>query len=224
MFAGYGKTGFSDNTASNELKDVRFGLYGGYSKGKSEGMVYLDYGWLRNKLRRGIKNLGLTASADYHSRILELGGEYLYDLHAEKDMPWHVRPYVNAQLSRLWQDAYSEGGAGVFGQDVESKHNNYFGAGAGVEFKRYLTNGSFAIRAGVKHAFAGAEPKLRYGYLGDSANTYEMRNVQDRTHFVLSLGGEAEVAKGWTIGGDAGFVRGSHDKDWSCSVTVRRMW
>ena len=160
MFAGYGKTGFSDNTASNELKDVRFGLYGGYSKGKSEGMVYLDYGWLRNKLRRGIKNLGLTASADYHSRILELGGEYLYDLHAEKDMPWHVRPYVNAQLSRLWQDAYSEGGAGVFGQDVESKHNNYFGAGAGVEFKRYLTNGSFAIRAGVKHAFAGAEPKL----------------------------------------------------------------
>ena len=22
----------------------------------------------------------------------------------------------------------------------------------------------------------------------------------------------------------AGFVRGSHDKDWSCSVTVKRMW
>ena len=39
MFAGYSKTSFSDNTASNELRDVRFGLYGGYSKGRSEGLV-----------------------------------------------------------------------------------------------------------------------------------------------------------------------------------------
>ncbi len=224
VFAGYSKISFSDNTASNELRDVRFGLYGGYSKGRSEGLVYLDYGWLRNKLRRGISNLGLTAGADYHSRVLELGGEYLYDLQAEKNVPWHVRPYVNAQLSRLWQNSYREDGAGVFGQVVDSKHNDYFGMGAGVEFKRYLAGGSYAIRAGVKHAFAGAEPKLRYSYMGDAANTYDMRNVQDKTHFVLSIGGEAEVAKGWTIGGDATFQRGSHDKDWSCSVTVKRMW
>jgi len=224
VFAGYSKTSFSDNTASNELRDVRFGLYGGYSKGRSEGLVYLDYGWLRNKLRRGITNLGLTAGADYHSRILELGGEYLYDLQAEKNVPWHVRPYVNAQLSRLWQNSYREDGAGVFGQVVDSQHNNYFGMGAGVEFKRYLAGGSYAIRAGVKHAFAGAEPKLRYSYMGNAANTYDMRNVQDKTHFVLSIGGEAEVAKGWTVGGDATFQRGSHDKDWSCSITVKRMW
>ena len=202
----------------------RAGVFAGYSKGRSEGLVYLDYGWLRNKLRRGITNLGLTAGADYHSRILELGGEYLYDLQAEKNVPWHVRPYVNAQLSRLWQNSYREEGAGVFGQVVDSKHNNYFGMGAGVEFKRYLAGGSYAIRAGVKHAFAGAEPKLRYSYMGDAANTYDMRNVQDKTHFMLSIGGEAEVAKGWTVGGDATFQRGSHDKDWSCSVTVKRMW
>ncbi|SFE67657.1 autotransporter outer membrane beta-barrel domain-containing protein [Succiniclasticum ruminis] len=222
VFAGYGKTGFSDNTASNELRDVRFGLYGGYSKGRSEGLVYLDYGWLRNKLRRGVA--GRTAAADYHSRILELGGEYLYDLQAEKNVPWHVRPYVNAQLSRLWQNSYREDGAGIYNQVVDSKHSDYFGMGAGVELKRYLAGGSYAIRAGVKHAFAGAEPKLRYSYMGNAANTYDMRNVQDKTHFVLSIGGEAEVAKGWTVGGDATFQRGSHDKDWSCSITVKRMW
>ena len=112
----------------------------------------------------------------------------------------------------------------MFGQVVDSKQNNYFGMGAGVEFKRYLAGGSYAVRAGVKHAFAGAEPKLRYSYMGNEANTYDMRNVQDKTHFVLSIGGEAEVAKGWTVGGDATFQRGSHDKDWSCSVTVKRMW
>ena len=222
VYAGYSKTGFADNTASNELKDTRIGLYAGYNKAGREGLVFLNYGWMRNKLHRGV--MGMTAGADYHSRILELGGEYLYDLQARKDVPWHVRPYVNVQLSRLWQNGYSEMGAGVFNQVVESKHNDYFGAGAGVEFKRYLTGGNYAIRAGIRHAFAGAEPRLRYSYMGDQANSYDMRNVQDRTHFVLSIGGETELGKGWSIGGDAGFVRGSHDKDWSCSVTVKRMW
>ena len=223
-FAGYSSTGFADSTAINELKDTRFGLYAGYNKAGKEAMAYLDYGWMRNKLHRGIPGMGLTANARYHSRILELGGEYLYDLHAAKNVPWHVRPYVNAQLSRLWQNGYSEEGAGVFNQMVQGKHNDYFGMGAGVEFKRYLKGGNYAIRAGVKHAFAGAEPKLRYSYMGDAANTYDMRNVQDKTHFVLSIGGEAEVAKGWSIGGDAGFTRGRHDKDFSCGVTVKRMW
>ena len=223
-FASYSSTGFADSTASNELKDTRFGLYAGYNKAGREAMAYLDYGWLRNKLHRGIPGMGLTANARYHSRILKLGGEYLYDLHAAKNVPWHVRPYVNAQLSRLWQNGYSEEGAGVFNQVVQGKHNDYFGMGAGVEFKRYLKGGNYAIRAGVRHAFAGAEPKLRYSYMGDAANTYDMRNVQDKTHFVLSIGGETEVAKGWSIGGDAGFSRGRHDKDFSCSMTVKRMW
>jgi uncharacterized protein with beta-barrel porin domain len=223
-FASYSSTGFADSTAGNELKDNRFGLYAGYNKAGREAMVYLDYGVMRNKLRRGIPGMGLTADARYHSRILELGGEYLYDLHAAKNVSWHVRPYVNAQLSRLWQNGYSEEGAGVFNQVVQSKHNDYFGMGAGVEFKRYLPGGNYAIRAGVKHAFAGAEPKLRYSYMGDAANTYDMRNVQDKTHFVLSFGGETQIAKGWSIGGDASFTRGRHDKDLSCSVTVKRMW
>ncbi len=223
-FAGYSSTSFSDNTASNELKDTRFGWYAGYNKAGKEAMVYLDYGWIRNKLRRGIAGLGLTASADYHSRILELGGEYLYDLQAGQNKAWHVRPYVNAQLSRLWQNGYSEDGAGVFNQVVNSKHNDYFGMGLGVEFKRYLAGGSYAVRAGVKHAFAGAEPRLRYSYMGDQANTYDMHNVQDKTHFVLSIGGEVEAAKGWSVGGDVTWQRGRHDKDLSCSVTVKRMW
>ncbi len=222
VFAGYGQTSFSDDSSSNRLKDTRFGLYAGFNKAKSEGMVYLDYGWMRNELRRGV--IDMTASADYHSRILELGGEYLYDLQAGQNKAWHVRPYVNAQLSRLWQNGYSEDGAGVFNQVVNSKHNDYFGMGLGVEFKRYLAGGSYAVRAGVKHAFAGAEPRLRYSYMGDQANTYDMHNVQDKTHFVLSIGGEVEVAKGWSIGGDVTWQRGHHDKDLSCSVMVKRMW
>ena len=224
LFAGHGKTSFADDSSNGKLKDTRFGIYAGFSNTRSEGTVYLNYGWMKNELRRGIAGTGLTAAADYDSRILELGGEYLFDLHAGKNVPWHVRPYINAQLSRLWQDGYSETGAGVFGQNVKKMHNDYFGAEAGVEFKRYLSGGDLALRAGVRHAFAGAEPKLQYSYTGDSTAAYEMGSVQDKTHFTLSIRGEAEFAKGWTIGGDAAYMRGSHDKGWFCAVTVTKVW
>ena len=223
-FIGHGWSGFADTGARNELKDTRFGLYGGFLGGPHVGFVYLDYGWLKNDLRRTIAGRGRTPQADYDSRILELGGEYKYDLNAGKDTSWHISPYVNMQLSGLRQDGYTERGAGIFGQRVDSASNTYFAGGLGFEFKRYLAGGSYALRLGAKHAFTGEDPRLTFGYVGDDASKYEMKNEQDKTHFVMSLGGEAEFAPGWTLSGEAALQKGAHDKDVMCALTLRRMW
>ncbi|ORT98960.1 hypothetical protein D081_2325 [Anaerovibrio sp. JC8] len=223
-FISYGQMSFADNYSHNGVKDTRLGLYGGFSKGPHSGYVYLDYGWLKNDLTRRITGLNLQAQADYNSRILELGGEYKYDLNAKNMNTWHISPYVNVQLSQLWQDGYSENGAGIFGQRVDSMSNTYFAGGIGLEFRRYLGNGSYAMRLGVKHAFAGADPKLSYGYIGNNTATYQMYGQQDKTHFIMSLGGEAEFAPGWTLAGDFALQKGSHDKDIMAAITLRRMW
>lgn len=223
-FVSHGTVGFADTGARNEVKDTRLGFYGGYSLGHHAGYVYLDYGWLKNDLLRSLAHLNLFPKANYDSRILELGGEYKYDLHAGKDTPWHLSPYANVQLSELWQDGYAESGAGVFGQRVSRATNTYFAGGLGFECKRYLANGSYALRLGVKHAFTGADPKLTFGYVGDEASSYEMQNEQDKTHFVVSLGGEAEFAPGWWLAGDATLQKGSNDRDMMCALTLRRMW
>jgi hypothetical protein len=60
--------------------------------------------------------------------------------------------------------------------------------------------------------------------MGDSASTGDMGNEQDRTHVVLSVGGESGFAKGWTVGGDTVFQRGARSRDMSCAVTVKRKW
>ncbi|ORU00069.1 Serine protease / subtilase peptidase [Anaerovibrio sp. JC8] len=223
-FISHGNTSFADDYAHNNLKDTRLGLYGGYSQGPHAGYIYLDYGWLDNDLTRQLGGLNLQAAADYGSRILELGGEYTYDLNAHQMKAWHVIPYANVQLSWLWQDGYSEQGAGIFGQRVNNKTNTYGAGGIGVEFKRYLHNGSYGLRLGVKHAFCGADPRLTYGYIGDDLSTYEMRGQLDKTHFILSMSGETEFAPGWTLAGDAMLQKGSHDKDVMLAVTLRRMW
>ncbi|ORT99727.1 hypothetical protein D081_1611 [Anaerovibrio sp. JC8] len=224
VFVSYGSFSFADNLSHDGIKDTRLGLYGGYSNGPHNGYVYLDYGWQKNDLTRRLTGLGLQAQADYNSRILELGGEYKYDLNAKSMNTWHISPYANVQLSQLWQDGYTEKGAGIFGHRVDSQSNTYFAGGLGIEFKRYLSNGSYGMRLGVKHAFAGSDPKLTYGYVGDTNNSYELRGQNDKTHFVMSLGGEAEFAPGWTLAGDLALQKGSHDKDIMAAITLRRMW
>jgi outer membrane autotransporter protein len=226
-FVSYGQMSFADNYSHNDVKDTRLGLYGGYSNGPHSGYIYLDYGWIKNDLTRQLAGLGYQAKADYKGRILELGGEYKYDLNAKNMKTWHVSPYANVQLSRLWQDGYSETGAGIagiLGQEVDSKANTYFAGGLGLEFKRYLANGSYGLRLGVKHAFTGSDPKFTYGYIGDDESSYELRGQQDKTHFLMSLGGEAEFAPGWTLAGDVALQKGSHDRDIMAAVTLRRMW
>ncbi|SDZ78108.1 autotransporter outer membrane beta-barrel domain-containing protein [Selenomonas ruminantium] len=222
-FVSYGNSSFAAGSASSTVQDTRLGVYAGYKRGPHEGYVYLNHGWLKHDLSRGITGIG-TAKADYNSRILELGGEYKYDLQANKVATWHVSPYVNMQLSHLWQDGYTENGVGVLGQRVNSAGNTYFAAGLGVEFKRYLNRGSYAMRLGVKHAFSGANPRVTFGLVGGGASVFEMRGQQDKTHLVMSISGETEFKPGWSVSGDAAFARGSHDRDIMCAVTLRRMW
>ena len=155
--------------------------------------------------------MGLATSANYKSHIVEVGGEYKYDLSRKKT--WHISPFVNFQASYLRQNGYNERGAGIYNQHVDAGSNTYFAAQAGFDFKRYYRDGMIGMRFGVKHGFTGADPDLRISYEGNDASTYHMRYKRDRTHFVCSLRGDNEFARGWFVGGEAEFQRGENDKD-----------
>ena len=40
----------------------------------------------------------------------------------------------------------------------------------------------------------------------------------------MSVSGENEFAKGWILGGDIQLQKGSHDRDLSASVMLRKVW
>ena len=224
VFLSYQTAGFGAQSGSGNIYDTRFGVYAGYHKDAADAYLYADYGHIRNELRRGIGTLGLGAEARYNSNLFEIGGEYKYDLHAKDGKIWHVSPYAGFQLSWLNQKSYAENGAGIFNQHVAGKHNTYFAGQLGVELKRYLPRGSYGLRLGVKHAFAGADPELSFRYEGYDGRAYTLRNSQDKTHFILSLSGETEFAKGWFLNGEAQLQKGAHDKDISASVQFKRVW
>ena len=221
-FASYNAMSYGAESANGNIYDTRFGFYGGYHKEARDAYIYLDYGHQRNRLNRSV--LGNTAAAKYNSNLWELGGEYKYDLHAEDGKIWHISPYVGMQFSYLRQKGYGETGAGIFNHHTSAQHNIYFAMQTGVEFKRYLARGSYGMRLGVKHAFAGADPNMSFHYEGDATNRYTLQNSQDKTHFILALSGNTEFSPGWQLDGEVHLQKGSHDKDLSASVMLRREW
>ena len=222
LFVSYNATNLSTQNSGGNIYDTRGGIYFGYHNDVDDGFLYVDAGKIRNKLNRSISAIDKTADAKYNSNIFEIGGEYKRNLTPEKI--WAVSPYINLQYSHLKQHAYNETGAGIYNQQVKSKSNGYFAGQLGMEFKRVLSHGNYAARIGVKHASTGADPELNFSYEGDSGNFYTLGNNQDKTHFVLSIGGENNFGSGWILGGDVGFLRGGHDKDLTASVMLRKVW
>lgn len=222
IFATYGTIGYGVESSRATVYDTRLGLYAGWHNRQSDVYLYVNGGQLRNSLHRGLSSLGLSTNANYKSHIVEVGGEYKYDLTPKKI--WHVSPYVNFQTSYLRQNSYNERGAGVYNQHVDANSNTYFAAQTGLDLKRYYRTGMFGFRFGVKHGFTGADPELRISYEGDTANSYRLRNKRDKTHFIFSVRGENEFAHGWFLGGETEYQRGENDRDVTASIMLRRVW
>ncbi len=222
IFATYGTISYGAESSRATVYDTRLGLYAGYHNRASDVYLYVNGGQLRNSLHRGISSLGLSTNANYKSRIVEIGGEYKYDLQPRK--LWHVSPFINFQASHLKQNGYNESGAGIYNQHVDADSNNYLAMQTGLDLKRCYRSGMLGLRFGVKHGFTGADPDLRISYEGDTSNSYRLRQKRDKTHFVFSLRGEEEFARGWFMGGEAELQVGENDRDVTASVMLRRMW
>ena len=222
IFATYGTLGYGAKSSRASVYDTRLGLYAGYHNRESDVYFYVNGGQLRNSLHRRISSLNLSTNAKYKSRIVELGGEYKYDLTPKKI--WHVSPYVNFQLSHLKQNSYHERGAGVYNQHVAAASNTYFAAQTGLDLKRYFRAGMIGFRFGVKRGFTGADPDLTISYEGDGSSGYRLRNKRDKTHLIFSVRGENEFARGWFVGGETEFQRGENDRDVTASIMLRRIW
>ena len=104
-----------------------------------------------------------------------------------KEVKWLVEPALFDLSSALIKGTVDSTAywTAMLGQKVNSAANTYFAAGLGVEFKRFLNKGSYAMRVGLRQAFSGANPRVTFGYAGGGPTVYELRGQQDKTHLLL---------------------------------------
>ena len=224
LFFAYGKNNAAGSNSKTDNLDFRCGFYTGYHKEAKAWNLYADYGLQHNTAVRYLPILGLKTDSHYHSKTLELGGEYKYDLDYNTERIWHASPYVKMQAVRYMQEGYQEKGAGVFDQRVSSMQSNYIAGQAGVELSQQNKQGGVTLKAGYKHVFTGDDPAVTVAFTGADAALAVAGPHMDRNLLVLGISGWHRLDGNWVLDGKIEMERGARDKNIVGEVTVKHMW
>lgn len=224
IYAMYNHTELHGGAAKALQQDWRVGAYMGKQHGAVQKYVYMNYGRLGNHFN--FTSVGMDSK--YHGQIIELGGEYKYDLHHGDGKTYHVSPYVNVQASRCMQKGYRETLQSPF-EHVTFEHvtaavnNNYLAGEIGVELRRELQAGNYALRLGYKRVLSGEEPCLvnraeAGGVSLGGPQTYS--NPMDRDYLHLTLDGTLGLSKRLSVTAEGGWFEGEHDRELMADVKL----
>ena len=218
IYGMYNHTELNGGGAEALQQDWRVGAYMGKQHGAVQQYGYVNYGRLGNHFNYpGIDN-------KYRGQIVELGGEYKYDLHHEDGKIYHVSPYVNVQASRYMQKSYRQAFPDGSRIVADSINNNYLAGETGVELRRELQNGNYAVRLGYKRVLAGEGPELAEGYeigghrVPGVGRSYS--NDIDKDYLHLTLSGTLKLSKRLSATAEGAWLEGRHDRELKADVKL----
>ena len=221
IYGMYNHTELNGGTAEALQQDWRIGAYMGKQHGAVQQYGYVNYGKLGNHFNWA--EIGIDDK--YRGQIVELGGEYKYDLHHDDGKTYHVSPYVNVQASRYMQKSYCRLVVPTPRGDLKvvaaAVNNNYLAGETGVELRRELQNGSYAVRLGYKRVLSGEEPKIAYDIeIGGYSSGGSYSNPIDKDYLHLTLGGTLKLTKNLSATAEGAWLEGEHDRELKADVKL----
>lgn len=222
IYGMYNHTELNGGGAEALQQDWRIGVYMGKQHGAVQQYGYVNYGKLGNHYNLAEVDMDYK----YRGQIVELGGEYKYDLHHEDGKIYHVSPYVNVQASRYMQKSYRQAFPLLPGGELVAAavNNNYLAGETGVELRRELQNGNYAVRLGYKRVLAGEGPELvHYLEMGgnrvpDTEHRYSYDIDKDYLH--LTLSGTLKLTKNLSATAEGAWLEGEHDRELKADVKL----
>lgn len=222
IYGMYNHTELNGGAAKALQQDWRIGAYMGKQHGAVQQYGYVNYGKLGNHY-----NWDPWSDNKYRGQIVELGGEYKYDLHHDDGKTYHVSPYVNVQASRYMQKSYCRLVVPTHMGDLKvvaaAVNNNYLAGETGVELRRELQNGNYAVRLGYKRVLAGEGPELAHGLvheLGGYTPGQCYSNDIDKDYLHLTLSGTLKLTKKLSATAEGAWLEGEHDRELKADVKL----
>ena len=210
MYGMYNHTELNGGGAEALQQDWRIGAYIGKQHGAVQQYGYVNYGKLGNHFNSPWDDV------KYRGQIVELGGEYKYDLHHDDGKIYHVSPYVNVQASRYMQKSYRQAIPGYPDLVHPSINNNYLAGETGVE----LQNGNYAVRLGYKRVFAGEAPEYGYTLEGQPEAGQHYSYDIDKDYLHLMLSGTLKLTKNLSTTAEGAWLEGEHDRELKADVKL----
>lgn len=220
IYGMYNHTELNGGGAEALQQDWRIGAYMGKQHGAVQQYGYVNYGKLGNHYNLAEVDMDYK----YRGQIVELGGEYKYDLHHDDGKTYHVSPYVNVQASRYMQKSYCTQAIPGVGKFVAATvNNNYLAGETGVELRRELQNGNYAVRLGYKRVLAGEEPELAHDFVyevgGSSPASVYSQDI-DKDYLHLTLSGTLKLTKNLSATAEGAWLEGEHDRELKADVKL----
>ena len=212
IYGMYNHTELNGGGAEALQQDWRIGAYMGKQHGAVQQYGYVNYGKLGNHYNDTWEDV------KYRGQIVELGGEYKYDLHHDDGKTYHVSPYVNVQASRYMQKSYREA-LPPYELVHASINNNYLAGETGVELRRELQNGNYAVRLGYKRVFAGEGPVFGFTVKGTESGQHYSQDI-DKDYLHLTLGGTLKLTKNLSATAEGAWLEGEHDRELKADVKL----
>lgn len=219
IYGMYNHTELNGGAAEALQQDWRIGAYMGKQHGAVQQYGYVNYGKLGNHYNLAEVDMDYK----YRGQIVELGGEYKYDLHHDDGKTYHVSPYVNVQASRYMQKSYRQ----AYSPSIDFVHaavnNNYLAGETGVELRRELQNGNYAVRLGYKRVLAGEEPRLAHYAMSPSGPISEPTVYSqdiDKDYLHLTLSGTLKLTKKLSATAEGAWLEGEHDRELKADVKL----
>ena len=216
VYAMYNHTELSGGETEALQQDWRVGAYTGKQHGAVQQYGYVNYGRLGNHV------YGSDADLKYHGQIVEVGGEYKYDLHHADGKIYHVSPYVNVQASRYMQKSGRQAMSSAQDFILVPVNNNYLAGETGVELRRELPAGNYAVRLGYKRVFAGRGPELAYEveFNGMKFPAMSYSNDIDKDYLHLTVGGTLKLQPNLSLSAEGGWLKSQHDRELLADVKL----
>lgn len=216
IYGMYNHTELNGGAAEALQQDWRIGAYMGKQHGAVQQYGYVNYGKLGNHYNWD--EMGIDDK--YRGQIVELGGEYKYDLHHDDGKTYHVSPYVNMQASRYMQKSYRQAIPGYPDLVHPSINNNYLAGETGVELRRELQNGNYAVCLGYKRVFAGEAPEYGYTLEGQPEAGQHYSYDIDKDYLHLMLSGTLKLTKNLSTTAEGAWLEGEHDRELKADVKL----
>lgn len=205
VMAGYGESTLKQEQDQTSMKDINFGLYGGYETKKWQFKSMLFAGWENYNTERDIAFMDRTAKSDYqgHSASLDVEGAYKILLTKNADAKHKVtlKPFAGVFASYMKQNALEESGADALNLKVEESKILMAQARLGVGVTGRVNRFGWYANIGARQLLTKDYAETYVSLLDYSDETNMKIKGAVLSPFSLSggLGADYILSEDWTI-------------------------
>ncbi|MDL2350508.1 autotransporter outer membrane beta-barrel domain-containing protein [Campylobacter hyointestinalis] len=215
----YAKSDLDTSYLESEADNFELGIYSRAYLGDSELDTTLSFGIGKNDINN-YKLVNEYLNGDYDSKFINIAATYGYVVKAQNN--FFIKPFIGLNYAYNKNDSFTLSNATIQGYEVGKIDGSTLSANLGVEFRQYLSDGSFMFVApSVEQELSVSRDDLVSKFRGASTSFTTKADESKDTYAKVIAGGEYAVTRDFSATISAGFKTNGDDKYVNGSLGVK---